>query len=166
MQSNRSIIVSLIHIPSLNASHVVGAQWIFFGENGYRGLSLLAFYQSFTHWPWLQPFHPAWPLTSLCTFDILPTGNPPPLSQGQLLHILESLWGFAFPSDQYVPPILLYRLNLHPLFSARFKHDVFEACADPRHLIPPFRSQVDYGIFLKTGICLTHYHIPKTYQYT
>lgn len=33
-------------------------------------LYLFTSYQSCIHWPWLQLFHPAGPLTSLCTFDI------------------------------------------------------------------------------------------------
>ena len=33
-------------------------------------LYLFTSYQSCIHWPWLQLFHPAGPLTSLCTLDI------------------------------------------------------------------------------------------------
>jgi len=73
---------------------------------------------------------------------------PPHFSQG--LHVLTSLWDFAFSSDQYAPPI---QLNPHPFFNVRFKHE-FEVCADSWYLIPSFRCQQITSLIEPLSCCI------------
>lgn len=70
-------------------------------------------------------------LHAFATFDIPYIGNLLLPQKTGFLHVLVSLWDFAFLSNQVALPVLLYQLNPHP----RFKHYFFEVFADPWHLI-------------------------------